>query len=95
MKSKTITFAIIVFLVIAIIAAILITRNKDKQIINDKIHTINGSVVDIEQRFFNYKPFRYALKGQRVYAFKYQIDNQIQTGYVRLGLFKKEKWILE
>lgn len=60
--------------------------------ITNKVEAKGGNVIQIEEKHFSTKPFAIKPMGSRIYEIKYDLDDSLKIGWVRLGVM--EKWKL-
>ena len=91
--STSIGILIVAILFIIIIASF---QNKsNSEIINDKVHSVNGEVIDIEPKsMLSDTPFILNTKEMRIYKFTYTVKGEEKIGWYRSKVFDDD-WIMD
>jgi hypothetical protein len=93
-ETKTSIIVIIICLILVFLLASC-QDNSNSEKINDKVHSINGEVLDIESKsMLSNTPFDLYTKEMRVYKFTYLLNDEEKTGWYRTRAFG-EDWILD
>lgn len=62
--------------------------------INEKIHSMNAEVVDIDTKILTNGPFFYKDKNQDIFKVTYKKDNETYVAWVKMGTWSiLDKWI--
>jgi hypothetical protein len=88
----------IILIVVCIILVIFLEQcsvKTNSQKINEKVHSINGEVIDIDEKsIFSKMPFTWNTKEMKFYKFIYTVNGETKVGWLRSKAFG-EDWIMD
>jgi hypothetical protein len=92
-SSKSILLIFVCLLLLSVLMSC--QDNSNSEIINDKVHSINGEVLDIQPKtILSDTPFTFNTKEMRIYKFTYVLDGDKKVGWYRDTVFGDD-WILD
>lgn len=86
-------FIVVIFIIFAIMSC---TNSTNSEMINEKVHSIGGEVLDIDLKsyIFDDVPFDISTKEDRIYQFTYLLNDETKVGWFRSRVFGSD-WILD